>query len=62
MPFGKYKDRFMHEVPASYLLYLLDNGLKDGPIKDYIIENLDSLRRHDYIEKEGNARRRILSR
>lgn len=42
MPFGKYKDYPLVSVPASYLLFLRDNG-KAGRIKDYIEQNLDVL-------------------
>lgn len=40
MPFGKYKGSKMIDVPASYLLWLYDNGLKDGDIKNYILDNM----------------------
>ena len=39
MPFGKHKGKQMQDVPADYLIWLLDNGLKDGGVKDYITEN-----------------------
>jgi len=43
MPFGKYKGSKMIDVPASYLLWLYDNGLKDGDIKNYILNNMETL-------------------
>lgn len=44
MPFGKYKGKKMGEVPASYLLWIYDEGIKDGDVKTYIVDNLDALK------------------
>lgn len=44
MPFGKYKDRKMEDVPRGYLLHLYDLGVNTGPLADYIIENIPVLR------------------
>jgi len=43
MPFGKYKGKAMANVPADYLLWLYDNGLKNGDVKAYIIDNMEVL-------------------
>jgi uncharacterized protein (DUF3820 family) len=44
MPFGKYKDKALANVPAEYLLWLLsDNYISDGLLKDYIVENKEQL-------------------
>lgn len=50
MPFGKHKGKSMEDVPASYLLWLRDNGVS-GDVKDYIEENLSALQKEcpDYI-------------
>ena len=45
MPFGKYKGDKMINVPASYLLWLYDNNKCYGTIKEYIVDNLDVLRK-----------------
>lgn len=45
MPFGKYKDYSMENVPASYLIWLYENRKCNEPVKNYIIENLDFLKR-----------------
>lgn len=42
MPFGKYKDYPMVNVPADYLLFLHDNN-KAGRVADYIKDNQDVL-------------------
>jgi uncharacterized protein (DUF3820 family) len=42
MPFGKYRNVKMIDVPASYLLWYLENGLK-GNVMDYCIENKEVL-------------------
>jgi uncharacterized protein (DUF3820 family) len=45
IPFGKHKGKKLANVPASYLIYLYDEGiLKYGTIKDYVKENEDMLR------------------
>lgn len=44
MPFGKYKGTKIANVPAGYLIWLYDSGLNNGPIKDYIIDNMDVLK------------------
>jgi len=43
MPFGKHKGEKLANVPASYLLYLLDNGKCYGALKQYIEDNRDVL-------------------
>lgn len=50
MPFGKYKGRNMEDVPASYLLWLRDQG-HTGPVRAYIEDNLEALKKEcpDYI-------------
>lgn len=55
MPFGKYKDKRMAEVPATYLLWLFDGGgLSTGNVKDYILDNMEGLRK----EAAAQAKRR----
>jgi uncharacterized protein (DUF3820 family) len=44
MPFGKHEGKKMANVPASYLLWLYDNGCF-GDIKEYIEDNMDSLKK-----------------
>lgn len=44
MPFGKYKGAKLANVPASYLIWLYDNGKCYGELKKYIEENMDSLK------------------
>lgn len=45
MPFGKYKETKMEDVPASYLHYLWVNGLnkENSPVSNYISENITAL-------------------
>lgn len=43
MPFGKYKDYSMINVPASYLIWLYENDKCNKLVKDYIIDNWDVL-------------------
>jgi uncharacterized protein (DUF3820 family) len=48
MPFGKYKDTPMQDVPASYLHWLWQNGMKNEvktkPVADYINRSLSALK------------------
>lgn len=50
MPFGKHRGKRMIDVPAQYLLWLNDDGLKDGPLKNYIERNLDALKQEASIK------------
>lgn len=49
MPFGQYKGTRMIDVPASYLIFLYDEGKCNKAVRDYIIDNLDVLRKE--VEK-----------
>lgn len=47
MPFGKHKGELMQDVPAAYLHYLWQSGMKDdhtGNVADYIRRNLSALK------------------
>lgn len=44
MPFGKYKNQKMANVPASYFLWLYDNDKCSSYVKEYIEDNLDVLK------------------
>ena len=43
MPWGKYKGEKMANIPAQYLLYLLENHSCAGEVKEYILENKEDL-------------------
>ncbi|WP_126244360.1 putative quorum-sensing-regulated virulence factor [Chitinophaga rhizosphaerae] len=43
MPFGKHRGKAMANVPAPYLLYLLNAGIDHPGVKGYILDNLDIL-------------------
>ena len=45
MPFGMYKGVTMANVPATYLLWLYTQPTLLMPVKDYITDNLDVLRK-----------------
>jgi hypothetical protein len=53
MPFGKYKGEKMEKVPASYLLWLRDQGCSNPGVRSYIEENETVLVSEcpDYIEE-----------
>lgn len=44
MPFGKYINVAMANVPASYLIWLYDNNKCAGEVKKYIQDNIDVLK------------------
>ena len=44
MPFDKYINEKMANVPASYLMWLYDNNKCNQQVKDYIEENMDVLK------------------
>lgn len=43
MPFGKYKNYVMQDVPASYLFWYWTNGDKTNNVGKYIEANLSAL-------------------
>lgn len=45
MPFGKHQGTAMANVPADYLLWLYDQGLKPGEVKKYIEDNMAGLKK-----------------
>lgn len=53
MPFGKYAGTALANVPASYLMYLFNNNLRPGPLRQYIIDNIDAIKK-EIDEKENS--------
>jgi len=46
MPFGRYKNKYMVNIPAYYLLLIYDKGwVHHNGVKKYIIENMQALRK-----------------
>lgn len=52
MPFGKFKNAKMANVPADYLLWLHKEGKCFGELKRYIEENLDVLKEEIELAKK----------
>jgi uncharacterized protein (DUF3820 family) len=52
MPWGKYKGKKMANVPADYLLWLLDNHKCSGSVKQYITDMKSVLQN----EAKGNVK------
>ncbi len=44
MPFGKYKGKAMINVPAVYLIWLLEKGCDHRGVMNYIQDNLAALK------------------
>ena len=45
MPYGKYKGRPMEDVPADYLIWLVDNQRASPEVGAYVEENMDVLQK-----------------
>jgi uncharacterized protein (DUF3820 family) len=43
MPWGIHKGKRMEQVPAKYLMWLLDNNKVTGEVRVYILDRLDVL-------------------
>lgn len=43
MPFGKYQDCKMQDVPATYLKWLYTNDKCNKEVKEYIEENIETI-------------------
>lgn len=43
MPFGKYEGEKMEDVPAGYLMWLIDNDKASPVVAEYIRHNIDVL-------------------
>jgi uncharacterized protein (DUF3820 family) len=54
MPYGKYKGTKMANVPASYLLYIKEQGYASHDVAEYILENLKAIIIEIEKEKEEN--------
>jgi len=50
MPFGEHKDKPMEEVPASYLLWLYDQGIKHNAVRRYVEKNMNFLQQEEKQE------------
>lgn len=44
MPFGKHRGEKLANVPAEYLIYMYDEGRLYGGLKQYVDDNMQSLR------------------
>ena len=45
MPFGVHKGKRLIDVPGAYLIWLHENNKCSRPLKDYIEENMDALKK-----------------
>ena len=55
MPFGKYKNEKLANVPPDYLLWLYENSNIYGELKNYIKQNIDILKEEiEYNNKKNN--------
>lgn len=53
IPRCKFTGMAMANVPAEYLLYLYNNDLPDGSIKDYVEDNYDLLMEQKKVEDQS---------
>lgn len=58
MPFGKYRDQNIEAVPASYLLWCIDEPFisRYARVENYIKKNLKELKKDAEIEARAHAR------
>jgi uncharacterized protein (DUF3820 family) len=53
MSYGKYKGTSFGSLPASYLIYIYENGMAYGKVKDYFEENEETIRMQHENDKKG---------
>jgi uncharacterized protein (DUF3820 family) len=53
IPYGAHKGKKMVDIPASYLIYIWENHKPFGYVKDYIKENLETLKMQVCNENKG---------
>jgi uncharacterized protein (DUF3820 family) len=53
MSYGKYKGDKFEDIPAEYLLYMLSIGKLFGNVKDYVLQNKETLEIQDKNDKKG---------
>lgn len=44
MPFGKFKDKLMQDVPASYLMWLHEQNCNNELVANYIHNSMDAIK------------------
>lgn len=54
MPFGRYKDKQMKDVPAVYLLWIDERGCSNVQVKQYI-----NMMRPQLTKEAGNKRIKV---
>ena len=52
MLFGIHQGKIITSVPADYLVYLYENNKCFGALKNYIINNMDSIKKRAEDEKQ----------
>ncbi len=53
MPYGKYKGRPMEDVPADYLVWLVDNLRASPAVAEYVKENREVLNKEIKEKRYG---------
>lgn len=53
MSYGKYKGMDFDNLPASYLIYIYENGMAHGKVKEYFEENEETIRLQNENDKKG---------
>ena len=53
MPYGKYKGRPMEDVPADYLIWLVDKRRASPEVMSYVEENREVLNKE--IKEKGHG-------
>lgn len=45
MPFGKYQGQYLDDVPANYLLWVHENVITTGYLKQYLADNIEGIKK-----------------
>lgn len=53
MPFGAHRGTPMGEVPADYLVWLMNQKWVNGRVKDYLTENKESIEKDAGVSKKS---------
>ena len=56
MPWGKYKGEKMADVPASYLIWIYENGKYNMDFGRYVLDNWDGLKLE--VKRENEKKRK----
>lgn len=57
MPYGTHKGKMMKDVPASYLVWMHENDKCSKSVREYVVNNWDTLSKQAKVKEKKPARR-----